>query len=135
MRLRIEGVPPYDGDYSFDESRLTNRDIHTIKVVTNVSPLDYDTAAAGGDTDFVVAFAIIALRRSGRFPKIDEDALWDAELGRITILDEEEAEAGPPLTAPETPMTHSGAPSSDAGDSPPENRLRITGTDSSAMSA
>jgi hypothetical protein len=133
MRLRITGVPPYDGEYQLDESRLTNRDIHTIKKITGYVPLEYEDAGARGDMDFVVAFAIIALRRSERFPKIDEDLIWDAELGKVELLDEEDADAVPPTTLePETGSTPSGEPGKTGSELHQVRSLPATGTESSA---
>lgn len=113
-----------------DDQRLTNRDLHTIKTLTGHVPPYADADEA--DPDFVVAFAVIAIRQSGRFQRIDENLLWDAELGKIELLDDEEAaEAGPPLSAPETPPTPSGAPGPTGGDIPQVRSLPATGTDSS----
>lgn len=133
MKVTIKGIPPYDGEYEFDQSRLTNRDLHTIKKITGYTPDQFEEV--GADNDFVVALAIIAVRKSLQYGKVDEDAFWDAELGGILVDFTEDAAVvdGPPLSAPETQPTPSGAPSPTGGvDSAVVRSLAPTGTDSSA---
>lgn len=132
MKVTITGIPPYDGEYLVEPARLTNRDLHTIKQITGYTPDRLDEA--GADTDFVVALAIIGVRKSLRFQRIDEDKFWDAEIGKITLdfEDEEAADDGPPPNAPETRTMLSGAPSPTDGDKAEVRSLPLTGTDSSA---
>lgn len=132
MKITITGVPPYDGEYPFDMARLTNRDIHTIKQITGYMPLEYEAAAERGDTDFVVALGVIAVQRSARFQKVDVDLFWDAEVGKIQVEEAEEVEDDPPLNAPETPISRSGAPGTSDGVLHQVRSLASTGTDSSA---
>jgi len=130
VKIKIEGIHPYDGSYDLDFGHLTNRDIRTIKQVAGLSPLEYEAAGQKGDNDFILAMTIIALRRSGQFPVVDEDVLLDAEIGRITVDVEDEAvgDDGPPALEPETRGSPSGSPSPTDSATPPARILRPTGT-------
>jgi hypothetical protein len=131
MKITITGVPPYDGTYPFDYDRLTNRDNHDIKRISGNLPLEIDKAAERGDTDLLVAFAVIALRKNGHV-RINEDAIWDAELAAITLdLDDDEADAVPPPSETETPTKPSGSASSSVSALRPANPPPSTGTPSS----
>ncbi len=133
MKITIKGVPPYDGEYPLEFDRLSNGQIRTIKRLSGYTPPEYIQAGERGDNDFLVAAAIAAVQRSGRHQVVHEQAFWDAEAGGIDfVLDEEDAMAGPPPTAPEaeTRSTPSGEPSKPGSDTPQVSRLRSTGTDS-----
>lgn len=108
-KLIIEGIPPLDGEYEFDFAELldslTNREYHVIKVMTGVRAAEVFEAMEAGDTDLVMALAVIILRRRGK--RVDEDRFWDAEAGtaiRIVVGSrevEEVEEDGPPAPAAE----------------------------------
>ena len=97
-RFKIEGVPPYDGEYPFP-SNFTNREFHFIKLHAGIRADELEEAAHAGDNDLVVVFACIALQRAGLDPKID--ALWDAQLGKVTVLE------GDPVPLDQTPPASS----------------------------
>jgi hypothetical protein len=131
MKIKITGVPPYDGEYPIDFQRLTNGQIRTIKRISDYTPPEYVAAGERGDNNFLVAIAIAALERSTKHQMVNERALWDAEAGGIDVLlDDEETAAGDPptISAPETPTTPSGEPSSDGSELPQVSPLRSTGT-------
>lgn len=137
ITLTLEGVHPYDGDYDVDLEQFTNRDFHDIKRLTGCTPPELADALERGDTDFVVALSVIALRKSGRFAKINEDTLWDAVSSRFDINPvevEKSGDADPPTTlnAPETLTTRSGGHSPTDGDSQAEKIQRPIGMVSSA---
>ena len=116
MKLIINGIPPYDGEYDLDFERLKNRDVEIIKRVSGYTPLEWSEAGDRGDTTFIVALGICMARRGG-LVKVDEDLFWEAELGAITIdTEEDEALAGPPTSEPETPTTLSGGHGPTDGD-------------------
>jgi hypothetical protein len=102
VKMTITGVFGADGEYEFDPSFFTNRELHRIKTVAGVRAGELSEAIAAGDSDLVVALAMIALARNGR--QVPEDALWDAEAGKISLKPiEEEAPAGgavPPESEP-----------------------------------
>lgn len=126
-KIIIKEVPPYDGEYELDIGSLKNRDWSTIKRLSGVRPLELVNALKASDADVIVAFAVIALQRSGKFPYIDEDVLWDAESGEIRlVLGDEGADASPP------DLTHAGAPDSPASES---ESAASSGRDSSGSSA
>lgn len=128
MKFIIKGVHPYDGTYEFDQSRLTNREIRKIKLLTGLRPLEYEDAGNAGDNDLGVAMCIIALQRSGRFPEINEDLIWDADIGQITADLSDEVNADPPAPEPEADGSPSGS-SSPTGGAPNQAKiLRPTGT-------
>lgn len=90
--VRISGIPGLDGDYELDLATLKNKDFRRIKQMSGVRALEMEDALGHGDNDVIVAFAAIGLERAGR--RFLEDQLWDAPLGSITFIgDEEEAEA------------------------------------------
>lgn len=127
-RFKIEGVPPYDGEYPFP-ANFTNREFHFIKLHAGIRADELEEAAGAGDNDLVVVFACIALQRAGLEPKID--ALWDAQLGKITVLE------GDAVPLSETPPSSNGTPDGESGSSgsgsgstsaPPVNGLSLTGS-------
>jgi hypothetical protein len=134
--VNLKDFHPYTGSYTVDLNQLTNRDYHDIKRLAGCTPPEIEAALERGDMDMMVAFTIIALRKSGQFPQVDEDAVWDATAEKFD-LDAAEDEAGvadPPTTTPE-PETHttlSGAPSPNDGDNQEAPNPPRIGTDSSA---
>jgi hypothetical protein len=109
--IRIEGIhPTVDGDYPFSLGEFSNRDSHDIKRIANVRVSEMMEAFEKTDTDLFLAFAVIALRHAGK--PVIEDMLWDAPVGKITLVagDEEEVDDLPPVLAPpsESPNEHGG---------------------------
>jgi hypothetical protein len=94
-KLVLNGVAPYDGEYEFDVSYFTMRELNIIKRTSGVRAGELEEALAASDSDLVVALAVIALERAG--VKGAEDALWNAQAGQITLeLDDEGDDVGPP---------------------------------------
>jgi len=132
--LRIEGVPPWDGDYPIDIEQFTNRDLHMIKEVSGVRAGELGDEFARGNNDLIVAVALIAAKRNGR--DIPPDDLWDAPVGKIALIVDGDADADPPVSVPasasDAPAGDFGSPptsggdSASTGDSPP-NGLSRTG--------
>jgi hypothetical protein len=108
MKLKLEGVPPYDGEYQFDMSRMTNRELHTIKRLSGVTAANIGQALEDGDNDVIVALMIIGVQRSGKFARVDENSVWEADVGRILAMDDDEVDAVPPPSETSTPSTRSG---------------------------
>lgn len=102
LKIKIEGAPPYDGEHDLDLT-FTNRDLRTIMELSNVEPIDVLESMRKGNTSVFVALAVIALRREGQI--VNVDALWDAEAGKITFIDDD---AVPP---PEQTSSSEGNPS------------------------
>jgi hypothetical protein len=94
-KIGIEGIPPYDGEYPLDVSYFTNRELNIIKRLSGVRAGEIEEALRAGDNDLFVALAVIALRRHG--VSVVEDAIWDAETGKLSfIAGAEEGDANPP---------------------------------------
>lgn len=129
MKLKLTGVPPYDGEYPFDLDHFTNRELKIIKKTSGYTGPEWPTAFSRGDNDFLVALAFVMLRRAGHV-NIREDALWDAPAdSSIDIIVDEVAvvDAGPPPQPTPSPpsetndsSTPSGEPLNGASDYHPE---------------
>jgi len=85
--IRIEGVPPWDGEYPINIDALTNRDLHLIKRVSGVRAGELGEEFDRGNNDLIVAITLIAAQRNG--VAIPEDDLWDASIGKITLVGDE----------------------------------------------
>lgn len=139
MKVVIKNVPPYDGEYPLDLSHMTNREVSTIKRISGYTPLEWEAAGDRGDTDIIIAFAVVALTRTGRFlPKVQEDVLWDSDMGKIDIsTDDEEADAEspPPVSEPSDTSEPSGSAGNAGSDTPQESAPRSIGSPPSPTSA
>ena len=99
ITIADSGNPALDGEYPFDTTYLTNRELHVIKEMANVRAGEVEDALSAGDNDLVVALAYIVMRRAGK--PVTQDVLWDMPAGKIAVnLDEQEAEEDPPSQAP-----------------------------------
>lgn len=139
FKFIITDLFPYDGEYEIDLANLSNRDFHDIKRIAGYTPPELEDALARGDTDLIVALSVIALRRSKKFERIDEDLLWDAGAGNFDAepIEQPKADDADPTTTPlehGTPSTPSGERSPSGGDKEAARILRPTGTDSSDSS-
>lgn len=134
MKIKIEGIPPYDGEYPLELDKFSNRDHKTIKDMSGLTAMGWIDGFRNADMTFFAALAVVAARRSGRHgPTINEDLFWDAEAGKITLAEEEsDAAVNPTMPEAPTPSTRSGEPSPDDGAETPATSLRSTGTDYSA---
>lgn len=73
--------------YPVPES-FTYRELHTIKTVTGLRPVDFEDALASGDPDIVVALAVVCAKRAGH--NITQDDLLDLEVGGISVEGDED---------------------------------------------
>jgi hypothetical protein len=92
--------PNYDGEYDLDVSSFTMGELHEIKKLTGLRLGEFEEAAAAQDLDFIVALAIVALKRAGR--QIVPKLIWDAEAGSIVYQSDDpepEGDAVPPAVA------------------------------------
>lgn len=105
-KVKIEGVPPLDGEYEFDSGSFTNRELHLIKKHTGLLVEDFDDAL-GRDPDLPLGFAIVAVRKSGKFGReLSQeviDLLFDSDVGKITLDFSDELAAAQEQEAKERP--------------------------------
>ena len=106
----IEGIDGLNGEYPIDLGYFTSRELHTIKKLTGLRVGELDDAMAAGDSDVLVAFGVLALQRNDK--RVDEDALWDAPAGSITIVIPEDD--APPLDS--EPLASSSGSTTSSGD-------------------
>jgi hypothetical protein len=133
-KLIIEGIEGYNGDYPLDLSYFTMRELATLKRLSGVRAGEIDEAFAAGDTDAIVAIAVIMLQRATG-NTIDEERLWDARAGAIRF------EAGdaaiPPAPTPVEPSGHTGSSGggSSTSTAPPVSDPSRTGSQPLAIGA
>lgn len=101
-KLTVKGVPGLDGEYEFDESYFTNRELHLIKRETGLRAGEFEDAYKSGDTDVMVALAMVAVTRAGKGSIADR--FWDAQPSTLAFdfsdAEEGEDDAVPPVSAP-----------------------------------
>lgn len=129
--FRIEGASPFNGSYELDLSVPFNHaESHIIKQVSGLRGGEIEEAFDANDTDLLVALALIALYRAGKFERRQvrqvEDVLMSAPLGGLTFVAEEEA----PDPLPVTPGSSDDA-RSDANGNPPSSGAPTNGTSDS----
>ena len=130
-KIKVTGIRLYDGEYDFDPTYFTNKELHTIKRMAGVRGGEIGEAFAAGDTDLIVAFAAIALERGGKI--VNEDILWNAKVGAIELIpdtSDKGDDADPPTTGseekPSEKSDSSGSTLSEPSD-PQENGQSPTG--------
>lgn len=113
MKLVIDGVPPWDGEYEMDGLTFTNREMHRIKVISGLRGSEVVEALTADDKGGFVAVAAVVLERVGKRPDLDE--FWDAKSGSIWIDTREngKGDAGPP-----EPGSSDGSSSESSGSEP-----------------
>jgi hypothetical protein len=119
-RIVIEGIPRYNGDYPVElaDRPFTMREFHLIKKISGVRLGELMDAMAAGDTDVIIAMAVIALIRNQKISKEQalpvSEALLESDVGSIIYVDDEEAEPVPP-------PSETGEPGSSEPSSPTSN--------------
>lgn len=117
IKIIIDGCPPYDGEYELDSSdpNFTNGELRKIKKETGIIASELGQAIVAGDQDAWVGVTMILLERSGKFPTVVPQILWDAPASAIRVdetddEDEDEDEAdvsadpnSPPSSEPDAP--------------------------------
>lgn len=108
-RIKINGIPGFQGEYEVDQGAFNMGDLRLIKRVAGVRAGELDEALKAGDVDVLIAIAIIALKKSGHphweaFDKAIDDAPLDPPpISYIGGEDDEEANeaaANPPAPQP-----------------------------------
>lgn len=129
--IRIQGVPPYDGEYPLDLSSFNGNELHLIKQLSGVRGNELKAALQAGDYDLLIAFAVIALRRNGQ--DAPPEALLEADVGKIVLDDdpdepEAEEDARPPDSSP-TPSGDESSPGAGENESEKSPPSGTTSTD------
>lgn len=130
-KLVVNGVPPYDGEYEI--APITLGAARDIKRISGVRAGELNEALEAGDTDVLVAMAVITLQQNG-FPQVTADELFETEAGKILI---EESEADRSEDRPPELATSGGQQSESAavaGPNDPSEPSGKTGTGTSESS-
>src|SRR4051794_23299303 len=127
MKIKIEGVPPYDGEYPCD-APYTSREWRLFKQIGKILPQELTKAMMGGDVDVILCYAVIGVRRRGL--EVNEEFFLDYEPDKVFTLDLEEPDAVPP---PQPSSTSSGeqtpfSGTSGNGDGEPHQENHQNGT-------
>lgn len=132
MKIKIEGVPRFDGEYPCD-APYTAREWRLFKQIGGILPQELVGAMMGGDVDVILCYAVIGVRRRGL--EVNEQVFLDYDPAKVFTLDlEDEADAVPPPSSGsvDDKPTSSGAPGNAAGDTHPESHQNGTGGQPSA---
>lgn len=136
-KFTVTGIPKFDGDYPIDIGAFTMRELQIIKRMSGVRAAELEEAFTAGDTDLILAIAVIAVRRNGKAWEQFEALAWESELGAISFVGEEPVADAVPLipSAPLEPSEkdveqppRSGGTSASDGDATPETNLRAIGS-------
>jgi hypothetical protein len=140
-RIVIEGIPRFSGEYPVDlaDRPFTMREFHLIKKISGARAGELMDAMAAGDTDVIVALAVIALIRNQKIGKEQalpvSEALLESDVGSIQYVgdEEEEGEAVPPPSETDAPASSepSSPTSNGSGDDPSATIPPPTGTPAS----
>jgi hypothetical protein len=130
--IRINGCPPYDGDYEADLTRFTNGELRTIKKESGIVASKLQDALLDGDQDAFVALTIVMLQRSGKFPTVVPQLLWDAPADALEFIPDNEDEVD--ASAEGNSPTPSEPPSPPAASSEPGGATPTSGGSSTEPS-
>jgi hypothetical protein len=83
----VEGIPPWDGRYDFEDWSFTNRELYRIKEVSKgLRAAELIDALDANDPPAFIAVAVVVLGRHGKIvADPDVEDFWDAKIGCITI--------------------------------------------------
>lgn len=117
----IEGIPPWDDRYEFDDWAFTNRELYRIKEISKgIRAAELIEALDANDTAAFVALAIIVLERNGKqIHDLDINQFWDAKVGAITLdlSVSRNGDSADPPTLPSSEEGPAGSESSSGEDS------------------
>lgn len=100
----VEGIPAFNGDYPIDIRSFTMRELQIIKRMSGVRAGELAEAFEAGDTDVLLAIAVIAVRRNGKDWESFERIAWESDLSAITFVGGEEAADEPTPLTPTRPL-------------------------------
>lgn len=96
------GCDPYTGNYSIDLAQpFTTGELNIIKTISGVRAMEIPDALRAGDSDLIVAFAVVALARAGKVNRrqapMAAEVLWEAPAGSLRFEpDASDGDASPP---------------------------------------
>ena len=117
MKLIVDGVPPWDGEYQFDDFSFTNRELYDIKQLSGLRASELIEALDANDTSAYVGVGMVVLRRHDM--KLEADDLWNAKVGSIRIDIGDDADPPTQTASEEKPSeteTSSGGDSANGGE-------------------
>jgi hypothetical protein len=80
--MKIEGVPPWDGEYPLDIGRSFNaREWHWIKDISGHNPLTVGDGFAAREPSLFIALSVIAMARAG---KVDTKREWKVAADQLS---------------------------------------------------
>lgn len=83
MTLVINGAPPWDGRYEFEDFAFTNMELYEIRQLSGLRAAELIDALDANDTAAYVGVAMVILKRHGH--RLLAEDLWDAKVGSIQI--------------------------------------------------
>lgn len=104
----VTGMPAFNGEYPIETGSFTMRELQIIKRMSGVRAGELEEAFSAGDSDLILAIAVIAVRRNGKAWEQFEALAWETDLEAITFVADEEDERGTagdavPLIPPSPP--------------------------------
>ncbi len=146
-QITIKNNPALDGDYPLDfDAGFNGDELHLIKQISGVRRNEMVDAMRAGDHDLIVAFAKIAIERSGKdvttetLLRMNSDDI-DFEPTAEELAEEVEEAELPPASAPRGASEKNSEPdtsttsSTDDSASPSASVLPLTGNPSSVESS
>lgn len=137
VRIIVTQIPPYDGEYEFDDRTFSTRELRWIKQIAGYLPMKLNEGLEGGDADLYIALTVIAMKRAGKITReqvLDvADRLADVPLedSRIRFVgDDEGADAVPPDGSPSTNGQHGSSPRNSSDWKPSSGTPSETGLES-----
>lgn len=114
--VRIEGVPPFDGEYDIEPGKLNGYDHQTVTRISRVRAGEFLEAFLVADYVFVIALAVVALQKARHpYAKDAERALMAAEGGRIQYVHNPYVDAAGDPVDPDGKPVDPPTPSADDG--------------------
>lgn len=115
MKVVIDNIPPWNGEWPLADFYFTNRELHRIKQISGLRAGELIEALDANDSAAYVGVAVVALERAGK--NIDPDEFWDAPVGSISLnLEEADVDAVPLDVPAGDEPSESGAFSTPASD-------------------
>lgn len=137
-------IPSFAGVYPIELGGWTMRELNIIKRISGYRGGELAEGFAAGDTDLLLAVAVIAVRRNNRDWETFEKIAWDVDADFLTFENgdvKEAADEPDPLSENGSngnepgPTALSGLPSPDDGENSPETNLQATGDPRSVIGA